>query len=151
MYFFKLFISSTGRKTKGKNPVLFADSDKLGNMAICAPVVVENSRLAQMITDFYVKKDKCAYIQIEDQAYQFDERHNPLGLSGMPIFKESLTRFAVGFTISDDLKKIRLDVKALAPEKSVFNGKWHVSFVPSHANFICKVLKKPIEVVIKKK
>ena len=68
-YFFKLFLSSVGRKANGKNPDLFVDSDKMGNLVICKPVVLENSRLAQMITDFYVKKDKCAYIQIADRIY----------------------------------------------------------------------------------
>ena len=60
--FFKMFMSSVGRKHGDKNPVLDAAEDKLGNMVICAPVVVKNSRLAQMIADFYVKKDGCAYI-----------------------------------------------------------------------------------------
>lgn len=148
-YFFKMFISSTGRKLKNDISHALVDDTKLGNMMICAPVVVENTRLAQMITDFYVKKDGCAYIQIQSNAYQFDDRHNPLGLIDMPIFKDCMTKFEVGFFMSDDLKKIMLSIKAFKPNASCFQDKSSLSFIKSHSNYICKVLKKPIQVTIK--
>lgn len=151
MYFFKLFISSSGRKKNGKNPVLAGDSDQMGNMVICTPVVMKNSRLAQMITDFYVKKDGCAYIQIADRAYQFHEKHNPLGLDNLPIFKDCLTEFEVTFYVTDKLDKIKLGVRAIEPDDATFSGTDHLSFVPKDANFICKVLKKPIEVSVQEK
>lgn len=147
MCIFKTFISSVGRKPKGgKNFTIGQLDDELGNMVICAPVEVENSRLAQMITDFYLKKDNCAYIQIEDKAYIFDERHNPLGLQDLPLFKDAVTKFVVKMFVSDSLKNIRLRISAVKPDKNIYAGKTSLSFVPSHPDFICKVLKKPIEV-----
>ena len=145
-YFFQLFVSSTGRKSGGKNIDLPDDSDKFGNMVICKPVIVENSRLAQMITDFYVKKDGCAYIQIADRVYLFHEKHNPLGIEGLPIFKECMTRFEVRFFVSDRLDKIKLSIIAQEPDSQSFSGSTSISFVQSDSNFICKALKKPIEV-----
>ena len=45
-YFFKLFVSSVGRKTKGNSPLLDNSSEKPGNFDICPDVIVENTRLA---------------------------------------------------------------------------------------------------------
>ena len=62
-----------------------------------------------------------------------------------------MTKFEVGFTVNDKLDGIRLHVTAIEPSASMLSGKAHVSFVPKDADFICKVLKKPIKVTIKKK
>ena len=52
--------------------------------------------------------------------YQFDDWHNPLGLIDMPIFKDYMTKFEVGFFMPDDLKKIMLSIKAFEPDTSHF-------------------------------
>lgn len=147
-YFFKMFLSSTGRKNKEGNRLLTATSDKLGNMMICAPIDVENSRLAQMITDFYVKKDHCAYIQIGNILFQFDEKFNPLNLENLPIFKDHLTKFRVSFLLSDKLDSIKFSTMAFQPNEDDLSGYTRISLSPEHGNFICRVLKTPISVVI---
>ena len=83
--------------------------------------------------------------------YLFDERHNPLGIQDLSIFKEVMTKFKVGLGISDDLSTIRLEVAALRPDKQLLHKHASLSFVPSHPNFICKALKKPIKVRLKHK
>ena len=47
-YFFKLFLSSVGRKAKNasSNPLLSQDAGKLGNMMLCPETIVENTHLA---------------------------------------------------------------------------------------------------------
>ncbi len=69
----------------------------------------------------------------------------------MPIFKDCMTYFEVSFSVSDKLDAISLHVTALEPSKSMLSGTSHLSFVPKDADFLCKALKKPIEVHIEKK
>ena len=61
-----------------------------------------------------------------------------------------MSKFEVNFYVTDTLKQIKLSIKAIEPDKSAYNGTFDVSFVPKDSNFICKILKKPIKVVIKK-
>ena len=152
-YFFKLFLSSVGRKAKNasSNPLLSQDAGKLGNMMLCPETIVENTHLAQMITDFYVKKDGCAYIQIADTAYAFVDGASPLGICNLPVFKDAITKFKVWLSVNDALDQIRLQVGAVPLDAKVLSGKLCISFVPKHANFVCKALKTPIEVHIKDK
>ena len=79
----------------------------------------------------------------------FDERHNPLGIENLPVFKDVMTTFIVSLVVSDKLDKIKLSVTAVEPEKSAYAGKSMVSFVERHPDYICKVLKHPIEVTTK--
>jgi len=54
MYFFKMFISSTGRKNKDKIAIVDSQYDEFGNMQLFPEVEIEDDTLAQMITDFYI-------------------------------------------------------------------------------------------------
>ena len=76
----------------------------------------------------------------------FDVRHNPLDLQNLPMFKDTVTKFIVHLSITDDLKRINLCISAIEPDKTIYDGTVKLSFVPNQADFICKVLKKPIEV-----
>lgn len=55
-------------------------------MQICSRIILNTDELAKLITAFYVKKDRCAYIQIADVIYQFDRDLNPLALDKLPLF-----------------------------------------------------------------
>lgn len=45
-YFFAAFLSTTGRKSKGKQTLITLQQDELGNMELCPEFTVENTRLA---------------------------------------------------------------------------------------------------------
>lgn len=68
-YFFKMFISSVGKKSQSSEYNGLSAEDELGNMQICSRIVINTDELAKLITAFYVKKDRCAYIQIADVIY----------------------------------------------------------------------------------
>ena len=46
----------------------------------------------------------------------FDERHNPLGIERLPVFKDAVTEFRVALLVTDKLDSIRLSVEALKPD-----------------------------------
>lgn len=110
-------------------------------MLVCNDVLVEDGSLGRMITEFYVNTDGCAYIQIRDRVYIFDERFNPLGLQNLPLFKDAVTKFRVAVRISDKLSRIFLDIRAVEPEDSVFAGKAYLSFRKSDSNYVAKKIK----------
>lgn len=141
-YFFKLFISSVGRKRAGQDFNDLSEEDELGNMQLCSSVVMKTRELAEMITAFYVKKDHCAYIQIGDRIYQFDEKFNPFKLERLPIFKDILDTFAIRISISDDLSSIRLHISAIEPDKNKLNKFNWLSFKKNDKNFIEKEVDK---------
>lgn len=66
-----------------------------------------------MITDYYVDKDDCAYVQVADSIMQFKEDFNPLCLPKMPIFEEAITKYKINILVNDNLTKISLHIKAL--------------------------------------
>lgn len=140
-YFFSAFVSSVGKKARGAqaSPLLGNDleKDSLGNMQVCPEVLVENSRLGQMITDFYQKKDKCIYVQIMDTVYAFSEEHNIFQIPGLPVFKDVLTKFLVKITVSDNLENMRLHIRAVEPEGDVSRK---LSFKADDENFVGKKL-----------
>ena len=141
-YFFKLFISSVGRKRAGQDFNDLSEEDELGNMQLCSSIVLKTKELAEMITAFYVKKDHCAYIQIGDMIYQFDEKFNPFKLEKLPIFKDILDTYAIRISISDDLSSIRLHISAIEPDKSKLSKFSKLSFKKNDKNFIAKEVKK---------
>lgn len=59
--FYKMFLSASGRKSKDGTYDLMAE-DQLGNMVVCPVFKLSDSEMATLITNFYVKKDHCAYI-----------------------------------------------------------------------------------------
>jgi hypothetical protein len=61
-YFFKMFISSVGRKQRDAIANSLAKVDELGNLEICSLSNFKSAELATLITNFYVKKDNCQYI-----------------------------------------------------------------------------------------
>lgn len=61
-YFFKMFISSVGRKRGDAVANSLAKVDELGNLEICSLSNFKSAELATLITNFYVKKDNCQYI-----------------------------------------------------------------------------------------
>lgn len=148
-YFFKLFISSTGRKLKGKNALVLPDADEAGNMQLLPNIELENSRLGQMITDFYVLKDSCAYVQIADRIFIFDTDFNPLNIPNLPIFKDALSKFSVKLLVDDELTKISLHIQALEPDKQKIHKFNHLSFIQKDTNYIGKALKNGITISIK--
>lgn len=143
-YFFKLFISSVGRKSKNSNfNEVLTDKDMFGNMQICSDSLVETDELANMITSYYVKKDNCAYIQIDDTIYQFDEKINPFKIEGLPIFKDYMKKFYVSLKINDSLTKISLHIRALPPDKSLFTSDVKLlSFREKDKNYIMNHIKE---------
>ena len=141
-YFFKLFISSVGRKRVGQDFNDLSEEDELGNMQLCSSIVLKTRELAEMITAFYVKKDNCAYIQIGDMIYQFDEKFNPFKLENLPIFKDILDTYAIRISISDDLSSIRLHISAIEPDKSKLSKFSKLSFKKNDKNFIAKEVDK---------
>jgi len=147
--FFTMFLSATKRKKHGAdyNEVLtntIADYGEKGIMRLCSEVTLETDTLAQMITDFYVEHDRCAYIQIADTVYQFDKDINPLALEGLPIFKEHLTNYTVVLLVSDDLKRISLQVTCNPPDEAELKKHTLVSFKERDKNYVTKVL-KPVD------
>ena len=142
MYFFKMFLSSVGRKSKGKYAVIDSQKDEFGNMCICPATEIESQQLAQMITDYYVKKDSCAYIQIADKIFQFDKQSNPLAIEKLPIFKDVMTKYAVRILVNDSLTHISLHINALEPDKKLLTGCNLLSFKQQDANYVGKKLKK---------
>lgn len=87
--FYKMFISASGRKSKDGTYDLMAE-DQLGNMVVCPVFKLTDDEMAKLITNFYVKKDHCAYIQIGRTIYQFDKAFNPLNIPDLPIFQDHL-------------------------------------------------------------
>ena len=134
--FFQMFLSSVGRKKKADKYNMLAQEDQLGNLVICAPVYVENSRLAQMITNFYVKKDNCCYIQIADCIYQLDKKCNPLALPNLPIFEEHVNKFNIIMHVSDDLKHINLKIFAQNVDQQKLNNYNVFSFKENDKNYV---------------
>lgn len=59
--FYKMFLSTSGRKSKDGTYDLMAE-DQLGNMVVCPVFQMTDGEMAKLITNFYVKKDRCAYI-----------------------------------------------------------------------------------------
>lgn len=142
MYFFKLFLSSTGRKTKNGIALLNAEHDEFGNMMLCPEIQIESDVLAKMITDFYVKKDHCAYIQIADTVFQFDENFNPLNIPKLPLFKNAATIFNIKFLVDDDISRISLHINAFQINTKALKGCNKISFKKNDANYIKTKLKK---------
>jgi len=147
-YFFKLFISTAGNKTKNTklNPLILQDSDKFGNFQLCSDIEVSNTRLGEMITSFYLNKDKCPYIQIKDTVFAFDLNQNVFNLPNLPVFKDFITSFSISLKISAELDEISLHIKAKEPDRTAFAGKTLVSFVQSDKNYVIKTL-DPIVVI----
>lgn len=143
-YFFKLFISSVKRKAKNSNiNQILTDKDKFGNMQICSDIVIDTDELARMITNFYVRKDKCAYIQIDNVIYQFVKEFNPFEIEKLPIFKDFMKKFIVSLKINDQLTTIRLHINAIQPDEKLFTSNISkLSFKEKDNNFIMKKLKE---------
>ena len=141
-YFFAAFLSSTGRKRKGKNELIDLHQDELGNMVICPWVDVENSRLAKAICDYYMKKDKCIYIQIGGIAYSLSKNYNLFALPNPPCFEDCMTKFSVGLIVSDDMSRVGLHVKAYEPDSKVLGKHELLSFKQKDTNFIGKKFKR---------
>ena len=94
-----------------------------------------------MITDYYVHKDQCAYIQIDKTLLQFDEDFNPLAFPDIPLFKDAVHKFIIRILINDALTWISLHIRAAEIDKKAFAGKKNeVSLRPKDSNFIGKVL-----------
>ena len=142
-YFFKMFLSSVKRKTKDTEYNDLSTEDELGNMQICSAIPVKTNDLAKLITNFYVKKDNCAYIQIEDTIYLLDKNFNPFNLENLPLFIDCMNKFNVTFIVSDDLKSISLHIKAIKPEIS---NSQKLSFKQSDRNYIKNIYKNGIEI-----
>lgn len=107
-------------------------------MEICSQVKVKNSRLAQMITDFYTKKDNCKYIQISDVIFIFDKKDNPLAIKSLPVFAEHIDSYTVKMLVNDALTSIRLQVFADPIDKKQLSGLNVVSFKQSDSNYVGK-------------
>jgi len=148
-YFFQMFLSSTGRKKNGKS-MLLRDFDEDGNMQICPEYEQDNSKLGQMITDFYVKKDNCAYVQIANAVYQFEKDFNPLAIPNLPMFKEHFAKFSIKMIVSDQLDKISLHIKALENDKNDLSKFNVVSFIEKDNNYVGKFFKNGITINILK-
>lgn len=142
MCFFKMFISSTGRRYKGQALFITDQTAELGVMQICPAVQIDTPKLAQMITDYYLFKDKCAYIQIGDTILQFDAEFNPFKLPDLPLFKEAVTKFNVAVSIDDNLRNLHLKLFAVEFNDKALIGKNIISFKPADKNFVGKKLKE---------
>lgn len=141
MCFFKMFISTTGKKRKGQQLFVGDQDVELGVMQLCPTVQLDTPVLAQMITDYYVTKDNCAYIQIADTILQFDKDRNPLNLPDLPIFKEAVTRFNIAIAVDDNLRNLHLKLFAVEFNDKALSGKKILSFKSSDNNFVGKKLK----------
>ena len=137
-YFFAAFLSSTGHKKNGKHELVALQQDKLGNMVICPGVDVESNKLAKMICDYYMKKDNCIYIQVDDTIYALSKNYNLFQLPDIPCFEDFMTRFSIGLIVSYDMSKISLHIKAYEPDKSSFSGHQQLSFKQHDTNFVGK-------------
>lgn len=142
MYFFKLFLSSTGRKTKNGVALLNAEHDELGNMKLCPTVTIESDKLAKMIVDYYVKKDNCAYIQIADTILQLDKNWNPFNIPNLPLFTEAATQFNVSMLVNDNVTHISLHISAFKLNDKVIKQCNKLSFKKNDANWLKTKLKK---------
>lgn len=148
MYFFKMFVSSAGRRSKGSDTNSKVELDELGNMQICSSITLQSEALAQAITDYYVHHGNCAYIQVEDRIYQFIGKWNPFSIPKLPVFKDVLNTFNVRITVTDDLSDIRLHIRSIKSDEAMLSHFNNVSFLEHSANFLMKKIKK-IEVKIK--
>ena len=140
-YFFKMFISSVGRKRGDAVANSLAKVDELGNLEICSLSKFKSVELAKLITNFYVKKDNCQYIQIADTIYQLDKKLNSLNLPDLPLFTDYLTNFSIKLSINDDLDHIGLHIRALEPDKAVLSKCKLLSFKQDDANYISKAIR----------
>lgn len=140
-YFFKMFISSVGRKQRDAIANSLTKVDELGNMEICNLSNFKSAELAKLITNFYVKKDNCQYIQIADTIYQLDKKLNSLSLPDLPLFTDYLTSFSIKLSINDDLDHIGLHIKALEPDKVLLSKRKLLSFKKDDANYISKAIR----------
>lgn len=134
--FFQMFISSVERRSKFDEYNALLKEDKLGNMQICSEIPLKNDKLAKMITEFYVKKDHCAYIQINDTVYQFDTKFNPFNIPDLPIFNECMTNFNVTMKVSDNLNRISLHIRIVDVDSQKLQSKHIVSFKKNDKNYI---------------
>lgn len=140
-YFFKMFISSVGRKQRDAIANSLTKVDELGNMEICNLSNFKSAELAKLITNFYVKKDNCQYIQIADIIYQLDKKLNSLSLPDLPLFTDYLTSFSIKLSINNDLDHIGLHIKAFEPDKALLSKKKLLSFKQDDANYISKAIR----------
>ena len=146
MYFYKLFVSTVGRKRAGKQELVDMQSDEFGNMQLVPEIELDDSKLPLMITNFYVEKDNCAYIQIDKTLLQFDEDFNPFKIPDLPIFKDAAHKFCVRILVDDELTKISLHIRALELDKKQLAKKNIVSLKQSDSNYLMKVLKNGVKV-----
>lgn len=140
-YFFAAFISTVGRKTKNGKSLLNLRKDELGNLEICPPIIVKNSRLAQMICDYYLYKDHCIYIQIDDTLYALDKNYNLFNIPNIPCFNDVMTSFTVALHVKHDLSQIELHIKANDVDKSKISSYESISLKLNDKNFIGKKFK----------
>lgn len=139
-YFFKMFISSTGRKTKDNALQQLRRHDEFGNMQICKQVKT-SCGLTKLIEHYYLDLHRCIYMQVGDIVFQFDRQLNLFGIPNLPLFKDIDPVYTVKLLISDDLTKIMLHIKARMRRRKALAGKTVVSFDRNDGNYICDIVK----------
>jgi len=91
-----------------------------------------------MISNYYLHKDACRYIQVKDILFRLNDTSNILSIPDLPVFNICMTRFNVRIGVSTDLKHVSLHIRALDPGDDALKGCMRVSLNPAHANFITK-------------
>lgn len=139
-YFFKMFLSSTGRKIRNQqlHTLINQDTEELGIMQLIPTIFIQDKTLNQKITEYYVNKDNCAYIQIDDTIFQFSKSGNPFNIPNLPLFNEAITNQEIKILVSDDLSSIHMHIFVEEPKSESLKK---LSFKEKDKNYIQKVLK----------
>ena len=135
-----MFLSSTGRKIRNQqlHTLINQDTEELGIMQLIPTIFIQDKTLNQKITEYYVNKDNCAYIQIDDTIFQFSKSGNPFNIPNLPLFNEAITNQEIKILVSDDLSSIHMHIFVEEPKSESLKK---LSFKEKDKNYIQKVLK----------